>query len=84
MTKSKYYYDYTRNAGDEKNNSDCSCERKLKECLCLYSEAVQKRLKEWVETRTAQLSDCEMCDERVTFEIWSENIQDVGCCKDKE
>lgn len=84
MTKPKYYYDYTRNTGDEKINSDCSCERKLKECVCLYSEAVQKRLKEWVETRTAQLSDCEMCAERVTFEIWSENIQDVGCCKDKE
>ena len=30
MTKSKYYYDYTRNTSDEKINSDCSCERKTK------------------------------------------------------
>lgn len=84
MANSKYYYDYTRNMGDDKKKIDCSCERNLKECICLYSEAVQKRLKEWVETRTVQMSECEKCSEGPDFKIWSETIQKIkyceGCC----
>lgn len=43
--KSKYYYDYTRNMSEDKQQVNCNCDRNLVACNCMYSQAVQEGLK---------------------------------------
>lgn len=76
MNKSKYYYDYTRNMNDDKKTVTCNCSRNLKACTCLYSEAVQSKLDDWIQTRSDMMSESEKKDEEF-FDNWTKSLEDM-------
>ena len=64
MSKSKYYYDYTRNMKyGESRKVECNCERSLVSCACIMADAVQNKIEE------TKLDDDKF------FEAWCKSLE---------
>ena len=72
-SKSKYYYDYTRNMSEEKKINTCNCERKLSVCNCLYSEEVQDKIEEFKKEGSKSNS---IVDTDAFFDAWLESLEE--------
>lgn len=74
MTKSKYYYDYTRNMSEEKKINKCDCVRKLSSCKCLYSEEVQNKMEEYNKDESKNIS---VEDSDAFFDAWTKSLEEM-------